>query len=166
MIAIEMIIRTQPLTRETFRPFGDVLETTGLTPESINHGHTQKYANLATVTLANDGCAQISIYRSKAIELPFRIRSMERHPLGSQAFYPLHDRPFPIIVAAADTNLVAGSIQAFLSNGKQGVNIHAGVWHHYQLTLDQDSEYIVIDRGGSGANFEEYRLEQELVLDR
>lgn len=161
---LKMMIRTEPLTGETFKPFGDVLETEGLMPELINQGNTKKFANLAGITLAQGGHAQLSIYRSTAIELPFLIRMMERHPLGSQAFFPLHKRPFPIIVAMPATIPGPDTIRAFLTNGRQGVNIHPGVWHHYQLSLGEESEYIVLDRAGPGENCDEYRLEQELFL--
>ena len=159
-----MIIRPEPLTSEVFRPFGDVLETDGSTPELINQGHTQKFADLASITSAQGGRVQISIYRSSALELPFRIHTLERHPLGSQAFMPLHNQPFPVIVAFPDMTPGPGTIRAFLTNGRQGVNIHAGVWHHYQLSLDGDSDYLVIDGAGPGENCEEHRLQQELVL--
>ena len=123
------------------------------------------FADLANITLASEGRAQISIYRSRAIELPFRILMMERHPFGSQAFFPLHDRPFPIVVVLPDSIPGPDTVRVFLSNGQQGINIHPGVWHHYQLTLDKTSDYLVIDRGGPGDNCDEYQLEQEVILD-
>jgi ureidoglycolate lyase len=156
------ILRPEPLTKQAFQPFGQVLETDGVRPVSINFDNTQKFGDLADVTLGDGGCGQLSIYRSGAIELPFRIRLMERHPLGSQAFYPLHHRPFPVIVAATDK---IEDIRVFLSNGRQGVNIKPGVWHHYQLTLGQESDYIVFDRRGDGGNYEEFWLDKEVFLD-
>jgi len=159
-----MKLRTQPLTAEAFRIFGDVIETAGVTAESINQGNTRKFADLAKMTATDGGRVQISIYSSNAIELPFRIRMMERHPYGSQAFYPLHDRPFPIVVAPPDTVPGPDTVRAFLSNGRQGVNIHPDVWHHYQLSMAETSEYLVIDRAGPGVNCDEYLLEQEVIL--
>lgn len=161
-----MIIRPQPLTAAAFAPFGDVLQAKGVTPKLINQGNTQKFANLATVSMASSDHAQISIYRSSAIDLPFKIEFLERHPLGSQAFYPLHERPFPIIVALPASTPQAGTIRAFMTNGRQGINIHPGVWHHYQLTLEQDSDYIVIDRSGPGANCDEHQFEPSIILAR
>jgi ureidoglycolate lyase len=160
-----MIINPEPLMKETFSPFGEVLETVDVVPELINFGNTRKYGDLAEVTLAEGGRAQLSIYRSSAVELPFRIQLMERHPLGSQAFFPLHDRPFPVVVAPPDELPCATNIRVFLSNGRQGVNLHPGVWHHYQLTLGQDSDYIVFDRNGAGGNYSEHHLDEELILD-
>ena len=160
-----MIIRAQALTREVFRPFGDVLETDGIDPQLINFGNTQKFGGLADIVTLDNGIAQLGIYRSKAIVLPFRIKLMECHPLGSQAFYPLHQRPFPVVVAKAGKKPAPEDIRVFLTNGLQGVNLHAGVWHHYQLTLEEDSEYLVIDRGGEGENYLEQPVIEELWVD-
>lgn len=159
-----MIVRAELLTADGFRPFGDVLETRGRVPQQINQGNTQKFADLADITIGEGGRVQFSIYRSKVIELPFRILLMERHPVGSQLFYPLHQLPFPIIVAAADAYPDSSTIRAFISNGKQGINLHPNVWHHYQLTLQQASDYIVVDRDRDGDNYEEHRLEEDLYL--
>ena len=161
----KMIIRPEPLTKDAFLPFGNVLETDGVNPEMINFGNTQKFGDLAKITLEDGGQAQLSIYRSHAIDLPFRILLMERHPLGSQAFYPLHERPFPVVVALPGTFPGAEGLRVFLTNGRQGVNLHPGVWHHYQITLGQDSDYIVFDRGGAGENCQEQRLTEEVLLD-
>lgn len=159
-----MIIRPQKLTREAFQPFGEVLETDGVDPWLINFGNTQKYGELAKVTTLDGGVAQLSIYRSSAIAVPFRIRLMECHPLGSQAFYPLHHRPFPVVVAKAGDVPGAGDLRVFLTNGRQGVNLHAAVWHHYQLTLGQDSDYLVVDRGGKGNNHREHHFSEEVWM--
>jgi len=161
----EIIIRPQALTLEGFLPFGEVLETDGINPEPINFGNTQKYGDLAEIITADGGQAQMSIYRSSAIKLPFRIRLMECHPLGSQAFYPLHERPFPVVVAALDVVPRAENLRVFLSNGRQGVNFHPGVWHHYQLTLGQDSDYLVLDRAGNGENYREHLLDEVVMLE-
>lgn len=160
-----MLIRAEPLTKQAFQAFGDVLETEGVKPQLINFGNTQKFAELAEVRTTGSGVAQISIYRSTAIVTPFRIQLMECHPLGSQAFYPLHQRPFPVVVAKAGDIPDPADIRVFLSNGRQGVNLFAGVWHHYQLTLGQDSDYLVVDRGGEGDNYREHRFDEEVWLD-
>lgn len=160
-----MLIQAKALTREAFQPFGDVLETDGSPAQMINFGNTQKFSKLAEVTTADGGFAQLSIYRSTAIALPFRIRLMECHPLGSQAFYPLHQRPFPVVVARAGDGPAPEDLRVFLTNGRQGLNLHTGVWHHYQLTLGQESDYLVVDRGGEGDNYREHHFSEEVWLD-
>jgi len=160
-----MILRPVPLTKKAFQPYGDVIEADSIDPQIINFGQTKKFGNLAEVSIRDAGSTQISIYRSKSIDLPFRIRLMECHPLGSQAFYPLSQQPFPIIVARAGEPPGLSDLCVFLTNGQQGINLHPGVWHHYQLTLLQDADYLVVDRGGKGENYREHGLAEEVWLD-
>ena len=159
-------LNLKPLTSDAFAPFGDVIQKQGHYPEEINYGQTRKYARLAGIDTADEGGEPaVHIYRSRPISLPFRIEMMECHPLGSQAFMPLHKRPFLVVVAPASDRLSFESIQGFFTNGEQGVNIHKGAWHHYQLSLDEISDYLVIDRSGSGDNRIEQHLEKALFIE-
>jgi ureidoglycolate lyase len=161
-----IIVRPEPLTAEAFAAFGQVISLTGQVGELINEGHTEKFADLANIdTSAEGGRTAIHLYRSKPSHLPLLIEAMERHPLASQAFIPLHDRPFPVIVASANAEPNQTTVRVFLTNGQQGINLKRGTWHHYQVSLQQESEYLVIDRMGPGANFEERRLTPPLVVE-
>ena len=50
-------------------------------------------------------------------------------------------------------------LRAFRAEGYQGVNYHAGVWHHPLLVLKPDHDFLVVDRGGLGANCDEIWFE-------
>jgi len=160
----DMLIRPEPLTRESFRPYGQVIEVQGRDAVLINDGNTEKFADLASLLASNRGRMALHIYRSKPAELPITIQVMESHPLGSQAFFPLHTRPFPIVVALPGPAPGPGEIRVFLSNGHQGVNLNPGVWHHYQLSLDQESDYLVIDRAGDDLNLETCSFDNPVVV--
>jgi ureidoglycolate lyase len=45
---------------------------------------------------------------------------------------------------------------AFLCQGHQGVNYARNAWHHPLISLEQTSDFLVVDRGGEGNNLEEY----------
>ena len=80
----------EPLTQEAFAPFGDVIETDGSDHFMINNGSTMRFHRLAEVETATpEDKAIISIFRAEAQDMPFTVRMLERHPLGSQAFIPL-----------------------------------------------------------------------------
>jgi len=160
-------LRVEPLTPEAFAEYGEVVDLAGVDGERINYGNTEKFAEMFQIdTAAKGGHTSVHLYRSQPSALPLKIELMERHPIGSQAFIPLHNRPFPVIVAAADAQqLDASTVRVFLSNGHQGVNLRRGTWHHYQVSLGQVSDYLVIDRAGPRDNFEEQRLDPVLLIE-
>ena len=69
-----------------------------------------------------------------------------------------------MVVALADATPGPDTVRVFLTNGQQGVNLLPNVWHHYQITLGQESDYIVIDRNGPGVNYQEHRLTGDVFL--
>jgi ureidoglycolate lyase len=152
-----------PLTVKAFAPFGEVIEARGA-PRSINDGYTHRFHDLAPLdATAQDGRAIVSIFRTKPLALPATLRSLENHPLSSQAFMPLSGRPFLIVVAPAGP-FDASKLQAFVANANQGVNIRRSVWHHFNLALGETSDFLVIDREGAGDNLEEITLTEPIVL--
>jgi len=158
----------EPLSKEAFAPFGDVIETDGSDHFMINNGSTQRFHRLAAVqTAAPDDQAIISIFRAQALPMPLVVRMLERHPLGSQAFIPLLGHRFLIVVAPLGEIPQAEQVRAFVSNGRQGVNYHRGVWHHPVLTIEAQDDFLVVDRSGPGHNCDEHFFNEDdlCVLD-
>ncbi|MFM0020022.1 ureidoglycolate lyase [Paraburkholderia azotifigens] len=154
----------EPLTREAFAPFGDVIELEGAKQIPINLGTTIRYHDLAKVDVTDEGGRTlVNLFRGQPRALPFEITMMERHPLGSQAFIPLNDKPYLVVVAPAG-ELDESKIRAFVTSGWQGVNYAKGVWHHPLLALGEVSDFIVVDRGGDGLNLNEQNLRESQWL--
>jgi ureidoglycolate lyase len=153
------ILKPEPLTAAAFAPYGDVIECAESKQKSINYGNTLRFHDLAQLNLsAEQGRPMVSIFRSTPLARPVQIKIMERHPLSSQAFYPLSGRPY-LVVVAAKGDFDPKKIKVFLAGAHQGVNYHAGTWHHFSLALDAVSEFLVIDRGGPGSNCDEVPLD-------
>jgi len=154
----------EPLTRAAFAPFGDVIELEGARQIPINLGTTMRYHDLAHIDVAEGGGRPLlNVFRGEPRALPFEVRMLERHPLGSQAFVPLTDAPY-LIVVAPQGGLVPALMRAFVSRGWQGVNYAKGVWHHPLIALDRVSDFVVIDRGGEGHNCDEQTLPESVWL--
>ena len=153
------------LTCENFAVFGDVIEVNDNTKNfSINDGFTQRYHDLAEVDVTQkNGRTLINIFRSTPLQQPVKIKMMERHPLSSQAFIPMGQQPFLVVVAPKGEFDVT-KIEVFLALSNQGVNYHKGTWHHYCLALHQVSDFIVVDRGGAGDNCDAIQLDGSLVI--
>lgn len=152
-------ITAEPLTREAFAPFGQVIDIAGAVHYPINNGMTERYHDLARVELGGaDPRPLISVMRGQPYALPLPLRMVERHPLGSQAFYPLSGRPFLVIVALDDHG-TPGTPRAFRTAPGQGVNIAMNTWHGVLTPLEAASDFLVVDRGGPGNNLEEFFFE-------
>lgn len=159
-------LSVEPLTRAAFAPFGDVIETAGAEHFTINQGTTERYNNLSHIdVLAEDGWPQISIFRSQPRPQPITLELMERHPLGTQAFYPLQDRAWLVVVAEPGSDpLDPRCLRAFRATGQQGVSYARNVWHHPLLVLRPDSDFLIVDRGGPGSNLEERAFIGQITL--
>ena len=155
----------EPLTKHAFAPFGDVIETDDSAHFMINGGSTRRYHRLAAVeTSAPEDQAIISIFSVQALPMPMRIRMLERHPLGSQAFMPLLGHPFLIVVAPISDLPNINAVRAFRSNGRQGVNYHRSVWHHPVLALAPHDDFLVVDRSGACNNCDEHYFDEDAGL--
>ncbi len=145
------LIHPEPLTAAAFAAFGDVLDATGEF-RLINGGLCQRHHDRARIDVT-DGRAGISVFRAEPRSLPYAFDLIERHPDGSQAFLPMTEHPFLIIVASdPDT-----PPRAFLTNGAQGINLHRGIWHGVLTPLHAPGLFAVVDRIGPGANLQEHR---------
>lgn len=148
----------EPLTRAAFADFGDVIDLDGARHYPINGGTCERYHDLAKVDVGDGGGhALINVFRGQPRAFPFAITMLERHPLGSQAFIPLTEREYLVVVAPAGP-LEPSKLRAFLARARQGVSYAKGVWHHPLLALDEVSDFVVVDRGGPGANCDEQAL--------
>ena len=148
-------LRPFPLTAEAFAPFGDVLDATG-DFRLINAGLCQRHHDRATLDFGpQDGGARagISIFQAQPRALPYSFDLIERHPEASQAFLPMTDHPFLVIVATGPE----ATPQAFLTNGAQGINLHRGTWHGVLTPLHAPGLFAVVDRIGPTPNLEEHR---------
>lgn len=149
-------IKIEPLTAEAFAPFGDVIEA-GKTPSMmINQGKCGRHHDLAWLDFAERGRAAISVFECQSYALPLSLEMVERHPLGSQAFLPMSENPFLVIVSQ-DDNGTPMKPRAFMTRPGQGVNYHRGTWHGVLTPLAGGTQYFaVVDRVGEGNNLEEY----------
>lgn len=164
-MSVTSLHQIEPLTREAFAPFGDLIEVDDAVKNfPINYGHTRRYHDLATIDVARDGGRPlVSIFRSQPLPTPIDIKLLERHPLSSQAFMPLGPEPY-LVVVAPPGELDEALIRIFLAEPGQGVNYHAGTWHHFCLALFVESDFLVIDRGGDGDNCDEVELKQPFSI--
>ncbi|KAI9028109.1 ureidoglycolate hydrolase-domain-containing protein [Phycomyces nitens] len=144
----------QPLTREDFAPFGDVIQaSSGIAVTSANQGTAEKYHQVGQVI--NDfakgrGRSHLSVFHCRpATEVPFTVKLLERHPFSSQAFIPMTDgrvRGYLVIVAlnGADDKPDMKTLKAFIASSTQGINYREGIWHHPMVALEHETDFACL----------------------
>lgn len=152
-------MKIEPLTKAGFAPFGDVIEVEGAQHYPINQGFAERFNDLAQVDAE---AVNVSIVVANPRPKPIAITLMERHPLGSQIFYPLQDRPWLVLVCGDPRD--RASFRAYSATGRQGINYARNTWHHPLLVLEAESRFLVVDRKGAGTNLEEVAID-EIRLD-
>ena len=153
----ETEITIEPLSRASFAPFGEVIDVSGTPDKTINRGKCHRYNDRVTLDII-EGTVGVSLFDATAYTLPLTLDLVERHPLGSQAFLPMSNIPFLVIVAENEDDRPVRP-RAWLTNGAQGVNYYRNTWHGVLTPLLEPALFSVVDRIGEGDNLDEVILD-------
>lgn len=157
MNKIELI--PEPLCREKFGLYGDILTTNNSEMKIINNGFAQKHYDLCAVdSRKNNGLSAVHIYVAKKREFPLNINMLEKHPHFSQVFIPRSQKPFLVVVALGVDKPDLSTLKAFITDGDEGVHYKRGVWHFPLISLEENEQFIVIDR--TDCNIKENKIEE------
>lgn len=146
-----MQVTPQPLSREAFAAFGDVIDI----PDTA--GRT--YYDDALGNLRPGARASLSaILKAETADRPLRADLLERHEFSSQTFVPIDVARWLIVVAphAATGGPDVSRVHAFIANGKQGVTYKPNTWHHGLTVLDRPGRFAVFMWLDGGTGDEEF----------
>ena len=161
---MEKIVKPIKISRSNFDAYGDLISTNDINPIDVNAGYAKRFDNLVNIDTSKDGGKTIvSIFSALKRTLPMKIDMMEKHPLGSQAFIPMKETTFLTFVAPAGESPEISKIQSFIIPPKIGINYKPGIWH-FPLISTEDTNFIVIDRKGSGENLIIHKFEKEKII--
>ena len=152
------------ITKENFSLFGDIISTRSAKPIDINAGYAKRFDDLANInTYKDNGKTIVSIFSAKKRNFPMKIDMMEKHPLGSQAFIPMKETTFLVLVAPENDKPDLNKIESFIVPSGVGINYKPGIWH-FPLIATEDMNFLVVDRKGAGENLVIENLEKEEIL--
>ena len=161
---MEKIISPEPINNLNFSEFGEVITTKNIKPLEINNGYAQRFDGIANLdTKEQNGETTISIFSALKRNFPMKIDMMEKHPLGSQAFIPMKETTFLVLVAPKGEKPVIEKIKSFIVPPGNGVNYKAGTWH-FPLISTEDMNFLVVDRKGLGNNLVIENLEEKKIV--
>ena len=161
---MEKIIKPTKITRTNFATYGDLISSDNVKPMDINAGYAKRFDNLANINTSKDkGKTIVSIFLALKRTFPMKIDMMEKHPLGSQAFIPIKETTFLSFVAPPGEKPIIDKIESFIIPPKTGINYKPGTWH-FPLISTENTNFLVIDRKGSGENIIIHKFEKEKII--
>lgn len=125
-------IKVQPMTRETFAPYGVLIDSRGSVEIDLGEGRP-------------------SLTGATAERRPLRFDFMARHKRTMQVFSPLATSQSIIAVAPPSAEAVppVERISAFLVDGRLPYAYHKGTWHTPPFPIGEWASYLVVDRAGT-----------------
>ena len=161
---MEKIIKPIKINRSNFATYGDLISTNDIKPMDLNAGYAKRFDNLADLnTLKDGGKTIVSIFSALKRTFPMKIDMMEKHPLCSQAFITMKETTFLCFVAPQGESPEINKIQSFIIPPKMGINYKPGVWH-FPLISTEDTNFLVIDRKGTGENLIIHKFDKENII--
>ena len=161
---MDINLNLKKINNINFKKFGNVISTKNTKYTKINDGFALKYSNLSKIDVTKrKGKIQLSIFKAKARKFPMKIEMLEKHPIGTQFFFPLRNCKFIVVVAPPSKVPILKQIESFIIPPNTGINYNIGVWH-YPLIAIIDSEFIVIDRKETKGNLIKFNFKKENII--
>ena len=125
-------LEVQPMTRETFAPYGEIISERGPIDIDLDDGQ----ASFVTQTVE---------------KRPMTFDFLGRHCRTEQVFSPLGGAKSIIAVAmpTEEESPDANKMAAFLVDGNCAFKLHRGTWHTTAFPLQDSASFLVVDREGT-----------------
>ncbi|WPZ31327.1 ureidoglycolate lyase (plasmid) [Sulfitobacter sp. OXR-159] len=157
------VLTATTINSDAIAGLAELIDASDTPDKLINQGRCGRFHDRATLDV--DGRVGVSVFQSTSFSLPFKMEMMERHPLGSQAFLPMQEGEY-LVVLAEDKDGAPVAPRAFIAGPGQGVNIGRNVWHGVLCPLSDPGLFMVVDRVGEGPNLEEHWFDEPFIIER
>ncbi len=163
------LITFEPLTPETYAPYGRVLAPEGGEFRTVNEGTANRHDRVGDVTnLRPAATLNVAAFRCQP-RAPgtFSLRSLEKHPFSEQLFVPMNASRYVVVVAQRGGDAPDPTqVRAFLAHGRQSVSYAPDVWHHTLVALDRETDFMCfVWEDGSKGDCVVQRLPGDLTLE-
>ncbi len=142
-----MAIVALPLTAEAFKPFGELVDAPDAGGKSANGGTARRHDHIGTLaTHRPHAKANLCTVRCAPVAFPLEMKLLEQHPHSSQTFVPMVVSRYLVAVAPTGPDGLPDQtgLMAFIATAGQGINYHAGTWHHPLVVLDAPAQFAML----------------------
>jgi ureidoglycolate lyase len=157
------VLTATTINSDAIAGLAELIDASDTPDKLINQGRCGRFHDRATLDV--EGRVGVSVFQSTSFSLPFKMEMMERHPLGSQAFLPMQESEY-LVVLAEDKDGAPVAPRAFIAGPGQGVNIGRNVWHGVLCPLSDPGLFMVVDRVSEGPNLEEHWFDEPFIIER
>ena len=159
-----MNLQIKKISKENFSQYGQLISTEDIDSQNINEETTKSFYDLVNIEVyGDDKLCRVNIFKSQKRTFPLVINMLENHPLSSQAFIPLQQTDFIVVVAPISHNPDINLIEAFHVSPEEGINFKPKVWH-FPLIATEDSSFLTIDKKDSENNLEIYNFHNNVKI--
>jgi ureidoglycolate lyase len=151
----------QPLSRNAFAPFGQVLDF--FPGDAARRNFAAELFNTRSNAKPN-----LRVQRTEPTALPHIVTLIERHRHSSQLFAPLSGSPYLVVVfpSAPDGSPLLQLGRAFIAEGDQAINYNRETWHHGFMALQRPGTFLMLRWEDGTSDDEEFlRLPSPIGID-
>jgi len=162
-----MILQIKNISKDNFSKYGQLISTQNIESKNINEETTKSFYDLVNIEIyGEDKECRINIFKSIKRTFPLEINMLENHPLSSQAFIPLQNTNFIVVVAPVSDKPNINLIEAFHVLPEECINFKPKVWH-FPLIATENSNFLTIDKKDFKNNLEIYNFQNndKILLD-
>ena len=142
-------LQAQCISRETFAPYGWLIDASRSDGHLINGGTSQRSDGQSELELtAGNGKPCLAVFKASARSPSGPWQELERHCLGTQTFIPMEGARYLVMVALGGDAPDPATLAVFAVAGHQGITLRAGIWHHSLMAL-QACSFVVIERSAA-----------------
>lgn len=135
------MLELEPLSTETFRPFGQVAQPGLGQVKEIRDGTVRLTRSPALLDRDAEAVdLALDFYEAMPEKGRMDILQAENHPHSAQLFVPLDLVPYLVIVWPGHPDET--SPRAFVGQGAQAVIYTPGVWHHGIVALQRQTPFL------------------------
>ena len=141
-------LSVQPLTREAYAPFGDLIEVPP--PDHpgrlVNQGFVRRFDRAAELrNLRPHAQPNFALFRCQPRPREgFVVTNFERHPDSTQLFLPIGPAHYLAVVALGGDRPDLSTTMAFIARSPLGISYHPGVWHLPLVAFDQVTDFACV----------------------
>lgn len=170
MTAAQSRIQTEPISREAYSAYGNLIAADENLPfRLVNMGTAKRFNHLADVANLRADSAKLNlcVFRcSPVTEQGFEIKLLEKHQFSTQVFVPMSsDAKFLVIVCLGKDKPDLSTLKAFEATNGQGISYYPGTWHYPMTAVGRQVDFAcLVHENDSAADCEIFTLDSAIEI--